>query len=172
MKDRKALETNSDVGTRTIVIYWAFLVLLNHICIWQQAAFGAKDNNTENPDMTKSCAAQGQLPAYLRIRTELSTKGPSTLPSFKIMAVLICANLVNIPSIFRNQNELVLLKHSEAILWNDILSGTRYQKAKRLMTAENKAFNINYYSLPFILVQGFIVALFGRRDSREIRDVI
>lgn len=81
-------------------------------------------------------------------------------------------NLVNIHSIIRNQNKLVLLKRSKALIWNGTLSGPKYQKAERLMTAENKAFNIDFYFLPFNLVQGFIVALFGRLDSQEIRDAI
>lgn len=172
MKDRKALETNSDVGTRTIVIYWAFLILIGYICIWQQTTFGAGDDNTEYPDMSRVMCRPGTNASEF-------VNANGTFHRRAIDALFIqdngCTdpcNLVNIPSIFRNQNELVLLPHSEALMWNSTLSSPKYERAERLMTAENKAFSINYYSLPFILVQGFIVALFGRRDPREIRDAI
>ena len=172
MKDKKALETNSDVGTRTIVIYWAFLILIGYICIWQQTRFGANDNNTEYPDMTKVTCRSGTNASLFMDSNGTFHKRAIDAPFIQDNGCTDPCNLVNIPSIFRNQNELVLLKHSEALLWNDTLPGPRYQKAERLMTAESKAFSINFYSLPFILVQGFIVALFGRRDPREIRDVI
>ncbi len=172
MKDKKALETNSDVGTRTIVIYWAFLILVGYICVWQQTMFGANDDNTEYPDMNKVMCRPGTNASMFADSNGTYHKRAIDASFIQDNGCTDPCNLVNIPSIFRNQNELVLLKHSEALLWNYTLPGPKYQKAERLMTVENKAFNINYYSLPFILVQGFIVALFGRRDPREIRDVI
>ena len=81
-------------------------------------------------------------------------------------------NLLNIPSIFRNQNELVLMKHSQALLWNYTIPGPKYIDQEREMSVENHLFSLNYWSLPFIVLQGFITAFFGRRDPREIRDLI
>ena len=172
MKDRKALETNSDVGTRTIVIYWAFLILIGYICIWQQTRYGSHDDNSEYPDMTKVMCRSGTNASLFMESNGTFYRRAIDAPFIQDNGCTDPCNLVNIPSIFRNQNELVLLKHSEALLWNYTLPGPKYQKAERLMTTENEAFSINFYSLPFILVQGFIVALFGRRDPREIRDVI
>ena len=83
-----------------------------------------------------------------------------------------CNQITTLPAIFRNQNELVLLPHSQALLWNFTIPGPKYAMAEHLMTIENDNFGINLWSLPFILVQGFITALFGRRDPREIRDLL
>ena len=83
-----------------------------------------------------------------------------------------CNQINNLRSIFRSQNELVLLPHSQALLWNFTIPGPKYAKAERMVTLLNKNLAINWWSLPFILVQGFITALFGRRDPREIRDLI
>ena len=172
MKDRKRLETNSDVGTRTIVIYWAFLVLIGFICIWEQAQYGESDLDTEYPDMGKVMCNPGTNASLL-----LSPNG--TFHRRAIDGNFIqdngCSdpcNLINIPSVFRNQNELVLLSHSEALLWNYTLPGAKYQKAERLLNDENKVSTLDWWSLPFIVVQGFITAFFGRRDPREIRDLI
>lgn len=114
------------------------------------------------------------MPACLRVRTELSTKGPSTLPSTKRMAVLIRA-------IWPTSLASSVTRMSWCCLNLRKLSygktpyqepNTKNKTAHDRRLTENKAFNINYYSLPFILVQGFIVALFGQRGPREARDVI
>ncbi|KAK4693597.1 hypothetical protein P7C71_g3835, partial [Lecanoromycetidae sp. Uapishka_2] len=59
LKDHKGLRTNGDVGTRTIVIYWAFLVLVGYICIWQQTRYGESDLDNEYPDMAKVMCLPG-----------------------------------------------------------------------------------------------------------------
>lgn len=169
---RLGQKTNSDVGTRTIVIYWAFLILIGYLCIWQQSTYGAGDDSTEYPDMSKVMCRPGTNAGLVAGSNGILQRRAIDAPFIQDNGCTDPCSLVNIPSIFRDPNELVLLKQSEALIWNGTLSGPKYQKAERLMTAENKAFNIDFYSLPFILVQGFIAALFGRRDPREIRDAI
>ncbi|KAK0509156.1 hypothetical protein JMJ35_008527 [Cladonia borealis] len=173
LKDPKALKTNSDVGTRTIVMYWAFLVLIGFLCIWEQMQEGAGDNNMEYPDMSKVVCSPGTNASM-----EMSPNG--TFHRRAIDNNFIqdngctdpCNQITTLPAIFRNQNELVLLPHSQALLWNATLPGAKYAMAEHLMTIENANLWINLWTLPFILVQGFITALFGRRDPREIRDLL
>ncbi|KAK3173667.1 hypothetical protein OEA41_006999 [Lepraria neglecta] len=173
IKDPKALKTNGDVGTRTIVIYWAFLVLIGFICIWQQTEYGDADDNTEYPDMSKVICSPGTNASMFlspngtfhrrAIDTNFIQDNGCTDP---------CNQITNLPSIFRSQNELVLLPHAQALLWNQTIPGPKYAKAERLMAIENENLYINFWTLPFIVLQGFITAFFGRRDPREIRDLI
>lgn len=173
IKDPKALRTNSDVGTRTIVMYWAFLVLIGFLCIWEQVQEGAGDNNMEYPDMSKVVCSPGTNASMLMspngtfhrraIDNNFIQDNSCTDP---------CNQISTLPSLFRHQNDLVLLPHSQALLWNFTIPGPKYAMAEHLMTIENNNFNFNLWSLPFIIVQGFITALFGRRDPREIRDLI
>jgi len=172
LKDPKARKTNGVVGTRAIVIYWAFLVLVGFISIWQYARYGEGDRNTEYPDMSKVMCNPGTNGSKF-----LSPNG--TFHRRAIDSVFIqdngCTdpcNLINIPSIFRKQNELTLLPHSQALLWNFTIPGPKYIQQEKLMTIENGAFSLDYWTLPFIVLQGFITACFGRRDPREIRDLI
>ena len=82
---------------------------------------------------------------------------------------------VNIPSIFRQQSDLMLLPHRQALLWNSSTSTSKYQWAKpaeQIRQDEYEVEKLAFNLLPFILVQGFIVVLFGRCDPREIRDKI
>ncbi len=166
------MKTNADVGTRTIVIYWAFLVLVGFICIWQKTRYGEDDLNNEYPDMSKIMCLPGTNASMM-----LSPNG--TFHRRAIDSTFIqdngCTdpcNLIDIPSIFRNRNELTLLKHSQELLWNYTIPGPKFQMQEKIMSIANVNFSINYWSLPFIVLQGFITALFGRRDPREIRDLI
>ena len=79
---------------------------------------------------------------------------------------------IDIPALFRQQSELQLLDHSQALLWNYTLPGAKYQKLEKLQTAENRLLTLSVWILPFVLLQGFITVCFGRRDPREIRDLI
>ncbi len=172
LKDPKALKTNGDVGTRTIVIYWAFLVLIGFICVWQQARYGEGDDGMEYPDLSKVICKAGT-------NASLFMSGDGQFHQRAIDSAFIqdngCTdpcNLVNIPSIFRNQNDLVLLSHQQALLWDSTLPNRKYLKEEKLLSVEDRLFSLNYWTLPFIVVQGFITVFFGRRDPREIRDLI
>ncbi len=81
-------------------------------------------------------------------------------------------NLVNIPSIFRRQDDLVLLDSSKAQLYAGIVSSSKTLKTEKFLEKAVKILWIDYLTLPFILAQGLVAAMFGRRDPREIRDTI
>lgn len=172
MRDPKAEHTQGDVSTRTIVIYWAFLVLVGFVCIWQQARYGETDLNREYPDMSKVMCRTGTNGSLL-----MSPNG--TFHRRAIDSSFIqdngCTNpcdQINIPSIFRQNNDLVLLPHNQALLWNVTLPGDKYQWQEELLTVENRIWSLTWYTLPFVVLQGLIAVMFGRRDPREIRDLI
>lgn len=172
MRDPKRGHTQSDVGTRTIVVYWAFLVLVGFICIWSQILFGEGETNMEYPDMNKVMCASGTNASMLMSSNGTFHRRAIDSQFIQANGCTDPCNQVDIPSIFRQQSDLVLLDHQKALLWNETLPGTKYQKAYKLLTNEDKLFNLDYYTLPFILIQGFVSAFFGRRDPREIRDLI
>ena len=147
-------------------------MLVGFICIWQQVLFGEGDTNVEYPDMSKVMCALGTNASMLLSHD--GTYHPRAIDTQFIQANGCSdpCNQINIPSIFRQQNDLVLLDHQKALLYSATLPGTKYQIAEKWLTWEDKLFNIDYYTLPFIIVQGFVAALFGRRDPREIRDLI
>lgn len=172
IRDPKGNHTQSDVSTRAIVIYWAFLVLVGFICIWQQVHYGDGDTDMEYPDLSKVRCAPGTNASML-----LGADGNYYRRAIDIHFVQAndCTDLcsqVNIPSIFRQQNDLVPLDHQKALLWTQTLPGSKYERTYKRLEAADKLFNLDYYTLPFILVQGFVSVLFGRRDPREIRDLI
>ena len=154
-------------------MYWAFLVLIGFLCIWEQVQEGAGENNMEYPDMSKVVCSPGTNASMLMspngtfhrraIDNNFIQDNGCTDP---------CNQINTLPSLFRHQNDLVLLSHSQALLWNFTIPGPKYAMAEHLLTIENNNFDFNLWSLPFIIVQGFITALFGRRDPREIRDLI
>ena len=154
------------------MIYWAVLVLVGFICVWQQAEYGESDLNTEYPDLSKVMCAPGTNASMLMSPNGTFHRRALDKDFIQNNGCTDPCNLVDVPSIFRNQNDLVLLTHSEALLWNYTLPGEKYQKAERFLVNENKVLNLDWWSLPFIVVQGVIAALFGRRDPREIRDLI
>ncbi|MCJ1272860.1 hypothetical protein MMC21_000649 [Puttea exsequens] len=172
LKDPKGLKTNADVGTRSIVIYWAFLVLVGFICIWQQTTYGEADYNDEYPDMGKVMCLPGTNASMLMSPNGTYHRRAIDTSFIQDHGCTDPCDLIDIPSIFRNQNDLVLLTHSQELLWNFTIPGPKYERQERIMAIENVNFDIDYYTLPFVLVQGFITALFGRRDPREIRDLI
>lgn len=172
MKDKKRLETNSDVGTRTIVVYWAFLVLIGFICIWQQLQYGQADTNLEYPDMSKVMCRPGTNASMLISQNGTSHRRAIDDNFIQQNGCTHPCDQIDIPAIFRQQSQLQLLSHSQALLWNFTLPGPKYQTAEKIQTADNRLLDINAWTLPFILVQGFVPVLFGRRDAREIRDFI
>ena len=172
LKDPNALRTNGDVGTRTIVIYWAFLVLVGFICIWYQIQYGANFDGREYPDLTRVICNPGTNGSMFMSPNGTFHRRAIDYQFIQDNGCTDPCNLVNIPSIFRNQNELTMLPHSEALLWNYTIPGQKYMNQEKMMSVENHLFSLNYWSLPFIVLQGFITAFFGRRDPREIRDLI
>ena len=172
IRDPKGQHTQGDISTRTIVIYWAFLVLVGFICIWEQTRYGDNDTNMEYPDMSKViCRAGTNASMFLSPNGTFHRRAVDS-PFVQDNGCTNPCDQINIPSIFRQQSDLVLLSHSQALLWNFTLPGIKYQAAEQLLTVENKLFNLDYYTLPFVVLQGLITALFGRRDPREIRDLI
>ena len=171
IKDPKGNHTQSSVSTRTVVIYWAFLVLVGFICIWQQVIYNP-DTAYQSPDMSKVMCAPGTNASMLR-----SSEGgyqPRAIDTQFIQANGCSdpCNQVNVPSIFRQQNDLVLLSHQKAILWNESGGDSKYDKIEKELGWAYKLFNLDYWTLPFVIVQGVVATLFGRRDPREIRDLI
>ena len=81
-------------------------------------------------------------------------------------------SLINIPSIFRQKNDLVLLNINQTVMHIDRRVPKTFVKEEHHLHKELQMFNIAFSLLPFILIQGFIAALFGRRDPSEIRDLI
>ncbi|KAL2042134.1 hypothetical protein N7G274_005322 [Stereocaulon virgatum] len=172
IKDPKALNINGDVGTRTVVIYWAFLVLIGFICIWQQVLTSTPPDGSEYPDMSKVMCRPGTNASKL-----LSSDG--TFYRRAIDRNFIqdngctdpCNQITGLPSIFRSQDDLVLYPRSQALL-HDGLTVSMNAKTMRFLSLTIKNFVLNFLTLPLIVLQGFITALFGRRDPREIRDLI
>ena len=154
------------------MIYWAFLVLVGFICIWEQTRYGANFDGTEYPDLSKVICKAGTNGSMFMSPNGTFHRRAIDSAFIQDNGCTDPCNLVNIPSIFRSQNELQLLSHSQALLWNFTIPGPKYMDQEKMMTVENNLFSINYWSLPFIVLQGFITAFFGRRDPREIRDLI
>ena len=140
--------------------------------MWQQTQYGEGDADTEYPDLAKVLCYEGTNASMLTNPNGTSYRRAIDSNFVQANGCTDPCNLINIPSIFRNQNELVLMKHSQALLWNFTIPGPKYMHQEREMAVENHLFSLNYWSLPFIVLQGFITAFFGRRDPREIRDSI
>lgn len=140
--------------------------------MWQQTRYGETDLNNEYPDMAKVMCQLGTNASMLLSPNGTFHRRAIDNTFIQDNACTDPCNLINIPSIFRNQNDLTLLKHSQELLWNYTIPGPKYQRQEKIMTIESVNFSIDFWSLPFIVLQGFITALFGRRDPREIRDLI
>ena len=173
IKDPHGTHTQSDVSTRTIVVYWAFLVLVGYISIWVQVIQGADDTNQEYPVMSKVMCSN-PLTNGSMLMSPNGTFHRRAIDSQFIQdnGCTDPCNQINIPSIFRQQGDLILMNHQQALLWNGTLPGGGYQFAEKVLTYEDKLFDLDFNLLPFILIQGIIAALFGRRDPREIRDLL
>ena len=172
MRDKKGTHTQSEVGTRTIVIYWAFLVLVGLICIWEQYRYGPGETNMEYPDMEKVLCRPGTNASVFTSQNGTTHRRAIDQQFIKDNGCTNPCDQIDIPSLFRQQSELQLLDHSQALLWNYTLPGAKYQRLEKLQTAENRLLTLSSWILPFVLLQGFITVCFGRRDPREIRDLI
>ncbi|KAG8528893.1 uncharacterized protein KY384_006582 [Bacidia gigantensis] len=173
LKDgKKGGHTQSEVGTRTIVVYWALLVLVGFICAWNQSYWGEGETNMEYPEMSKVMCRPGTNASMIRSHN-------GTLVRRAIDRNFImqngCSNpcdQIDIPSIFRQQQDLQLMSVTESLLWNGSYPSEGYKTAEKTIDAQNRLLKMYFYALPFILLQGFITMFFGRRDPREIRDLI
>ena len=172
VRDKKGIQTQSDIGTRTIVIYWAFLVLIGFICVWKQYYFSEGETNQEYPDMAKVVCRAGT-------NASMFTSSDGSLHRRAIDQTFVSENgcnnpcdQINIPSIFRQKSDLVLLNYKQALLWNGTLTAAKYNQVHKVIGAQNVFLEVKEYILLFVLLQGLITVCFGRRDPREIRDFI
>ena len=169
-------DTQSDVGTRTIVIYWAFLVLVGFISMWvflYQLLYGdggTYDTNDPFPDMNKVICRAG---------TDAIIKQPYDGTLIPIDQSFIiehgCNNpcdQLNVTAIFRQKSELQLLSRSQLDIGTGEIHSKKEEHARQAYEQYGDVLHANLAVLPFILLQGFIAALFGYRDPREIRDSI
>lgn len=154
------------------MILWAFLVLVGFICIWVQYTWGQGDTNAEFPDMSKVMCAPGTNATQQDSAAEGYYNRSIDSTFVQDHGCTNPCNLVNIPSIFRRQDDLVLLDSSKAQLYAGIVSSSKSRNTENLLEKDGKILWIDYLTLPFILAQGFVAAMFGRRDPREIRDTI
>lgn len=171
-KDKNSLKTQSSAGTRTLVIYWGFLVFVGYVSVWKAIWYGDGDSSQCYPDMAQ---------VYCRPGTNASMFYSASGGYHKraidqnFVDENKCNNpcaTITIPSIFRQNGDLVLLDHQKALLFDETLTSAKYTKLNRFISAQNVFDTINEFILLFILLQGFIAACFGRRDPREIRDLI
>ena len=161
-----------DYGPRAIVIYWGILVTVGFICIWQQLIWFP--NNTgaiiymdqvicrSGTNASSLLAPDGKNYLYRTIDDDFIRNNGCNNP----------CNQVNVPSIFRKQEDLTLLSRSQ----NELDIGDPDTKSFKNAQQKNKWFDriltLYIIALPIILIQGFVTVSFGRRCPHEIRDFI
>ena len=170
-------KTNADVGTRTIVIYWAFLVAVGFTCIWVGTIKLSTSDSPATatgflPDMAFVSCAVGTNAS--QVRGEDGTFYPQAIGPVFVNAHNCTdpCNTLTAKARFRRSNDLVLLSEDMANLVMYTPIGDHYLKREKQLYREAVVLGVAFFIYPYILLQGIFTACFGRREPREIRDLI
>ena len=171
---RKA-EGSNNQSTRLIILYWSFLVTVGFLCVFF-VCIGKDDLPisivTYSGIDTISCAPPSGKTLNLAAGQDPSWN--ETIPNQEFIFENNCINPCRgveplYGSMFRTSDDLQILTQSQI----NRLSGVSLSKneLKQIwFIHEYQTYGIVF--LPFILAQGIVAVLFGRRDPIQIRDKI
>ena len=170
--DKKDKHVQSDHGPRIIVIYWGFLVTIGFLCVWFQLIYYTDDSTGLVPMENVICRAGTNASQILSTDGEDYILRAIDDDFIKQNACSNPCENINIPSIFRQSDDMVLLSRSQSLLYGSDFDSKAYQNQERGERLYDKVLKLYQVGLPIILLQGIIVVFFGRRCPHEIRDFI
>ncbi|MCJ1314824.1 hypothetical protein MMC15_000136 [Xylographa vitiligo] len=171
-----------DSASRTIIIYWGFLVAVGFLCcfvaIWDRRInlpiynFSAIDEVTCVPPGGKMNYTVGQNPEWTVLVVDAEFVQTNNCLDPCNGAQIDPYNLLPIPggtAIFRNMDDSQILTMAEINYLTDI--GISKSQSRNLHFVE---FYVQWglLVLPYILLQGIYAAFFGRKAPREVRDML
>ncbi|MCJ1445914.1 MAG: hypothetical protein MMC23_006419 [Stictis urceolatum] len=164
-----------DAVSRAIVLYWGFLVTAGFLCVfialqnyvwyqnpkwWEMIIPGGPNDIRCSPEGGRLDTTAGQSPIFANfvVDAEFASINRCTNP----------CDFASREAIFRTPGDLQLIDEDRLVRF--LGEGSKRQK-------RNDAFSgiyisVGLLSLPYILLQGFWAALFGRRTPAQARNVI
>ena len=164
------MNRKAEDSTRAIVTYWAILVLIGYVCIFQQQYYGEFSTANTDIDMSKvicrsETTAVGTLKEPKIVDEEFVKKNGCNNP----------CDQINVDSIFRDQGDLKLLspkEYNESNYWKLDVNSKQHRHAEHVFDVVDIFSAAMVCALPFILVQGIIAVCFGERNPGQVRDWI
>ena len=170
----RKVDESDNQSTRTIILYWSFLVTVGFLCVFvglwkydlpiELITYSGKDTISCAPSSGKTLnLAAGQNPKWNELipNQEFIIKNNCIDPCHGVDP--------SVGSIFRTSDDLQILTKSQINEYS--LTGLDKNELKQ------REFIYGYQKyglvfLPYILAQGIVTVLFGRRDPIQIRDKI
>ena len=173
-KNNGTIKTSQDLPTRTIIVYWGFLVTVGFLCLFVSLwNFELPISQVTLGGATiLSCTPKGDL----NLTVGQNPNWGDLVPNYEFITENNCIDPCHgveprdgLSAIFRSTDDLqILTKEQVNLYYNvDLANG----RGKELKFAQGyRKYGLLF--LPYILLQGIWTACFGRRSPIQVRDKV
>jgi hypothetical protein len=176
-------EAQGNSSTRTIVIYWTFLVTVGMLATTMVTVI-CPTILGRNPSASATCQnlRVGNAPITVAVENVICAPGTDTTVDYIDTAYVYYNNCTNPcaepgnKALFRRLRSLMLLDRTQArrSFGNsyDYFGSTRTGTEKRQSRFAGGVHIALLFGFPYVLLQGLWAACFGRREPAEVRDLL